>query len=154
MDAGLAAHGHGWPIAAGPRSRTGARVCRAQARHRTKGARAFGYLALFQVTRRKGETNSRRDRRNGYVPQQESHRRSGSHREQAHSYSLIRVHQGNTHRLSDRHRWQASSHHLIRVHPKRKWSTVRPSSLASQLPQENACASKVKSARRPPRFGF
>jgi len=29
MDAGLAAHGQGWPIAAGPRSRTGARACRA-----------------------------------------------------------------------------------------------------------------------------
>ena len=83
MDAGLAAHGHGSPIAAGPRSRTGARVCRATARHRTKGARAFGYLALLQVTRRKGETNRSRNRRNGYVHQQESHRRSGRHREQA-----------------------------------------------------------------------
>jgi len=29
MDAGLAAAGHGWPMAAGPRSRTGARACRA-----------------------------------------------------------------------------------------------------------------------------
>jgi len=36
MDAGLAAPGHGWPMAAGPRSRTGARACRALARHRTK----------------------------------------------------------------------------------------------------------------------
>jgi hypothetical protein len=79
----LAAHGHGWPIAAGPRSRTGARVCRAQARHRTKGARAFGYLALFQVTRRKGETNRSRNRSNGYVHHQEFHRQSGRHREQA-----------------------------------------------------------------------
>jgi hypothetical protein len=68
MDAGLAAPGHGWPMAAGPRSRTGARACRALARHRTKGARALGYLGLFQVTRCKSETNSRRDRRNGYVP--------------------------------------------------------------------------------------
>ncbi len=68
MDAGLAAPGHGWPMAAGPRSRTGARAWRALARHRTKGARALGYLGLFQVTRRKGETNSRRHRRNGYVP--------------------------------------------------------------------------------------
>ncbi len=67
MDAGLAAYGHGWPIAAGPWSRTGARECRALARHRTKGARAFGYLGLFQVTRRKGGTVSGRDRRNGYV---------------------------------------------------------------------------------------
>ena len=114
MDAGLAAHGHGWPIAAGPWSRTGARECRAQARHRTKGARAFGYLALFQVTRRKGETNRSRNRRNGYVHQQKIRRRSDRHREQAHSHSLNRVHQGNTHRLSDRHRRQASSHSLIR----------------------------------------
>ncbi len=68
MDAGLAAPGHGWPMAAGPRSRTGARAWRALASHRTKGARALGYLGLFQVTRRKGETNSRRHRRNGYVP--------------------------------------------------------------------------------------
>ncbi len=67
MDAGLAAHGQGWPIAAGPRSRTGARACRAWARHRTTGARALGYLGLFQVTRRKGETISRRYRNNGYV---------------------------------------------------------------------------------------
>ncbi|WP_208525874.1 hypothetical protein, partial [Pseudomonas sp. p50(2008)] len=52
----------------------------------------FGYLALLQVTRRKGETNSRRDRRNGYVHRQESHRRSDRYREQARSYSLIRVH--------------------------------------------------------------
>ena len=33
------------------------------------GARALGYLALFQVTRRKGGTNSRHDRRNGYSHQ-------------------------------------------------------------------------------------
>ena len=37
MDAGLAAHGQGWPIAAGPRSRTGARERRALARGRTPG---------------------------------------------------------------------------------------------------------------------
>ena len=86
-DAGLAAHGHGWPIAAGPRSRTGVRVCRALARHRTKGARAFGYLALFQVTRRKGETNRSRNHRNGYVHQQDTPRRSDRYREQARSYS-------------------------------------------------------------------
>ncbi|EJM79813.1 hypothetical protein PMI33_05247, partial [Pseudomonas sp. GM67] len=30
--------------------------------------RALGYLGLFQVTRRKGETNSRRYRSNGYAP--------------------------------------------------------------------------------------
>ncbi|VVN07024.1 hypothetical protein PS645_03590 [Pseudomonas fluorescens] len=58
MDAGLAAAGHGWPMAAGPRSRTGARVWRALASHRTSGALALGYLALFQVTRRKGGTDS------------------------------------------------------------------------------------------------
>ena len=69
MDAGLAAPGHGWPMAAGPRSRTGARAWRALASHRTKGARALGYLPLLQVTRRKGETNSSRYRRNGYVHQ-------------------------------------------------------------------------------------
>src|SRR5690349_1743066 len=67
MDAGLAAYGQGWPIAAGPRSRTGARECRAWARHRTSGARALGYLGLFQVTRCKSGTISGRDRRNGYV---------------------------------------------------------------------------------------
>ncbi|VVN98134.1 hypothetical protein PS710_02435 [Pseudomonas fluorescens] len=72
MDAGLAAHDHGWSIAAGPRSRTGARACRAWARHRTTGARALGYLALFQVTRRKGGTLSRHDRRNGYAHDQKA----------------------------------------------------------------------------------
>jgi hypothetical protein len=65
MDAGLAAHDHGWSIAAGPRSRTGAR-------HRTPGARAFGYFApggvpLFKVTRCKSETIGGRYRWNGYV---------------------------------------------------------------------------------------
>ncbi|WP_238541038.1 hypothetical protein, partial [Pseudomonas sp. GM60] len=42
------------------------------ARHRTKGARALGYLPLLQVTRRKGETNSRLIRKNGYVLKQQS----------------------------------------------------------------------------------
>jgi len=105
MDAGLAAHGHGWPIAAGPRSRTGARVCRAQARHRTKGARAFGYFApggvpFFKVTRCKSETIRSRDRRNGYVHQQESRRRSGRHRRNA-------------------ARTKLGSHSLSRLHPKK-----------------------------------
>ncbi len=68
MDAGLAAPGHGWPMAAGPRSRTGARAWRALASHRTKGARALGYLGLFQVTRRKGETTISHHRNNGYSP--------------------------------------------------------------------------------------
>ena len=68
MDAGLAAHGQGWPIAACPRSRTGARACRALARHRTKGARALWLLWGFsKVTRRKGETASRRNPKNGYA---------------------------------------------------------------------------------------
>ena len=137
-DAGLAAHGHGWPIAVGPRSRTGARECRAQARHRTKGARAFGYLGLFQVTRCKSETNRSRNRRNGYVHLQKSHRQSDRHREQARlpqfdpgasgKYSsavrpsspasqLPQFDPGTSEesgRLSGRHRRQASSHSLIR----------------------------------------
>ena len=74
MDAGLAAPGHGWPMAAGPRSRTGARACRALARHRTPGARALGYLGLFQVTRCKSETASGRYRSNGYSPKPNMHR--------------------------------------------------------------------------------
>jgi|GEM_PF-2521418 len=140
MDAGLAAHGHGWPIAAGPRSRTGVRVCRAWARHRTKGARAFGYFApggvpFFKVTRCKSETNRSRDRRNGYVHQQKIRRRSDRHRERAHFHSLNRVHQGSTHRLSDRHREQAR---LLQFDPGTSGNTylaVRATSLASQLPQ-------------------
>ena len=86
MDAGLAAPGHGWPMAAGPRSRAGARVCRALARHRTSGAQALGYLALFQVTRRKGGTNSRRYPSNGYVHHQKTYRLTHSLREQARSH--------------------------------------------------------------------
>src|SRR6218665_1282723 len=78
MDAGLVALGHGWPIAAGPRSRTGARACRAPARHRTPGARALGYLGLFQVTRCKSETIGGRYGRNGYVLGQHRISHSGS----------------------------------------------------------------------------
>jgi len=110
MDAGLAAHGHGWPIAAGPRSRTGARVCRATARHRTKGARALGYLGLFQVTRCKSGTVSSRYRRNGYLLGQ------------------------NPGRLSGRYRWQASSYSRSGT-AARDGSVVRSPSLASQLLQ-------------------
>ncbi len=88
MDAGLAAAGHGWPMAAGPRSRTGARVCRALARHRTSGARALGYLGLFQVTRRKGGTLSGRYRRNGYVHQQKIRRPTHSLRGQSRSHRV------------------------------------------------------------------
>ncbi len=70
-DAAVAAPGHGWPMAAGPRSRTGARAWRALASHRTKGARALWLLWGFsKVTRRKGETNSSHHRRNGYTHQQ------------------------------------------------------------------------------------
>jgi hypothetical protein len=47
MDAGLAAPGHGWPMAAGPRSRTGAREHRALARGRTLGASVF-LLTFFR----------------------------------------------------------------------------------------------------------
>ncbi len=117
MNAGLAAHGHGWPIAAGPRSRTGARACRALARHRTTGARALGYLALVQVTRRQGGTLGGRYSSNGYVHQKENGR------------------------LSGRHRWQASCHRGMCT-PGRTWSAVRPPSLASQLPQGNVYTRK------------
>jgi hypothetical protein len=101
--------------AVGPRSRTGARACRALARHRTTGARALGYLApggvpFFQVTRCKSETVSGHHRNIGYVHQKENGR------------------------LSGRHRWQASSHRGMCT-PERKWSAVRPRSLAGQLPQ-------------------
>jgi hypothetical protein len=37
MDAGIAASGHGWPVAAGPRSNAGVRVPRALARGRMEG---------------------------------------------------------------------------------------------------------------------
>ncbi|CAI9008505.1 Outer membrane protein AlgE [Pseudomonas chlororaphis] len=65
-DAELAAPGHGWPGAAahgaGPE-----RGNPSPSEDRTLGARAFGYFGLFKVTRRKGETLSRRYRSNGYV---------------------------------------------------------------------------------------
>ncbi len=65
-DAELAAPGHGWPVAAahgaGPE-----RGNPSPSEDRTLGARAFGYFGLFKVTRRKGETLSRRYRSNGYV---------------------------------------------------------------------------------------
>ena len=67
-DAAVAAPGHGWPMAAGPRSRTGARACGAKARHRTKGANALWLLwRSSKVTRCKSETNRSRYRRNGSV---------------------------------------------------------------------------------------
>ena len=68
MDAGLAAPGQGWPMAACPRSRTGERAWRALASHRTSGAKPFGSFSAFgKGTRRKGETISGRYRSNGYV---------------------------------------------------------------------------------------
>jgi len=57
MDAGRAAMGHGWPVAAGPRSRTGAREPE-RSEGRTMGQGLFGYFCgcLTKVPRRKGET--------------------------------------------------------------------------------------------------
>ena len=56
MDAGRAAMGHGWPVAACPRSRTGAREPE-RSEGRTMGRGLFGsFLVLQKGTRRKGET--------------------------------------------------------------------------------------------------
>ncbi len=112
MEAGLAAPGHGWPMAAGPRSRTGARACRAWARHRTKGARALWLLWGFsKVTRCKSETLGGRYRRNGYVHHPHNPRRlTKSIREQARSHNLIGAHLQETGRLPGRLREQARSH--------------------------------------------
>ncbi|AZD08249.1 outer membrane protein AlgE [Pseudomonas chlororaphis] len=68
-DAGLAAPGHGWPVAAahgaGPE-----RGNPSLGEDRTLGARALWLLwGSSKVTRRKGETLSGRYRSNGYVPQ-------------------------------------------------------------------------------------
>ncbi|CAI8958284.1 hypothetical protein EMIT043CA1_60079 [Pseudomonas brassicacearum] len=73
MDAGLAALGHGWPFAAGPRSNAFVQACRAWARHQVVGQERFGYFRLgrlpgfSKVTRRKGETISGRCKENGYT---------------------------------------------------------------------------------------
>ena len=60
MDAGRAAMGHGWPVAADPRSGTGTREPE-RSEGRTPGASLFGYFfgvwCTEKVTRRKGETN-------------------------------------------------------------------------------------------------
>ena len=58
MDAGRAAMGHGWPVAACPRSGTGAREPE-RSEGRTPGGKPFWLLfrRLEKVTRRKGETN-------------------------------------------------------------------------------------------------
>ena len=56
MDAGRAAMGHGWPVAAGPRSRTGAREPE-RSEGRTMGRGPFGsFWVLPKGTRRKVET--------------------------------------------------------------------------------------------------
>lgn len=56
MDAGRAAMGHGWPVAACPRSRAGAREPE-RSEGRTMGRGLFGsFLVLQKGTRRKGET--------------------------------------------------------------------------------------------------
>ena len=44
MDAEVAALGHGWPFAAGPRSNAFVQACRALARHRVVGQKRFGYF--------------------------------------------------------------------------------------------------------------
>jgi hypothetical protein len=48
--------------------------------HRTSGAQAFGYFALFKVTRRKGGTHSGRYRSNGCVHPQKTSGLMLSHR--------------------------------------------------------------------------
>ena len=68
QDAGLAALGHGWPIAAAPQINVGLRAHRAWARCRVVGQEPFGYFgALFQSDPPSGGTLSGRYRRNGYV---------------------------------------------------------------------------------------
>ena len=47
MDAGRAAMGHGWPVAACPRSRAGAREPE-RSEGRTMGRKRFGYFAALQ----------------------------------------------------------------------------------------------------------
>ena len=57
MDAGRAAMGHGWPVAAGPRSGAGVREPE-RSEGRTPGAKALWLLCRFyKVTRCKSETN-------------------------------------------------------------------------------------------------
>ena len=51
MDAARAAPGHGWPMAAGPRSVAGVRVRRRRSRQTRSWT--LGYLVSFQVTRRR-----------------------------------------------------------------------------------------------------
>ncbi|PTR20617.1 hypothetical protein C8K63_11660 [Pseudomonas sp. GV085] len=83
MDAGLAAHGHEWPIAAGPvgasllaknlRAPRGVRLPASSltsiASNRASTGCSYrpGGVPFFQVTRCKSKTNSSRDHRNGYV---------------------------------------------------------------------------------------
>ena len=57
MDAGRAVMGHGWPVTAGPRNRTGAREPE-RSEGRTKGRGPFGsFWVLPKGTRCKSETN-------------------------------------------------------------------------------------------------
>ncbi|AZD02123.1 hypothetical protein C4K27_2929 [Pseudomonas chlororaphis subsp. chlororaphis] len=84
-DAGLAAPGHGWPVAAahgaGPE-----RGNPSLSEDRTLGARAFGYFGLFKVTRRKGETLGGRYRSNGYVPRPRRKGGTASRRDRSNGY--------------------------------------------------------------------
>jgi len=84
-DAGLAAPGHGWPVAAahgaGPE-----RGNPSPSEDRTLGARAFGYFGLFKVTRRKGETLGGRYRSNGYVPRPRRKGGTASRRDRSNGY--------------------------------------------------------------------
>jgi hypothetical protein len=134
-----------------------------------KGARALGYLGLFQVTRRQGGTLSGRYRRNGYVFRQILQvavrpPSLASQLPQESSTTAIQVgcqaaiagkpaptgieYDRNTGWLSDRHRWQASSHRN-RVRPQYRL-VVRPPSPASQLPQESSTSAKLRGAVRSP----
>jgi len=66
MDAALAAPGHGWPMAACPRSNAGARE--PDEGGPDTGAKALWLLSRFsKVTRRKGATNISSTRDNGYT---------------------------------------------------------------------------------------
>ena len=58
MDAGRAVMGQGWPVTAGPRSRTGVREPE-RSEGRTMGQGLFGYFCgcLTKVPRCKSETN-------------------------------------------------------------------------------------------------
>jgi hypothetical protein len=91
-------------------------------------------LALFQVTRRKGETNRSRYRRNGYVHQQQSHRQSVRHREQA---RLLQFDPGASGKYSSAVMALSRAGSLLQFDPGasgRYGLAVRPSSRASSAP--------------------